>query len=104
MADDLGHFIDVFSALGDPTRLEMLRLIDQAGEMPCTTLVNALGVAKSTVSYHVKVLAHAKLITVRKEGRNYFYTPRRDDLDEVVPGFRRRLGRMRTSGTRRSAA
>lgn len=104
MAADLERFIVVFTALGDPTRLEMLRLIDKAGELPCTVLVTTLGVAKSTVSYHVKVLAYAKLITVRKEGRNYFYTPKRDILDEAVPGFRKRLSGMKTNGTRKSAA
>ncbi|TGV08245.1 transcriptional regulator [Mesorhizobium sp. M8A.F.Ca.ET.173.01.1.1] len=91
MATDLEHYTAIFAALGEATRLEMLRLIDQAGEMPCTVLVESLGVAKSTVSYHVKILTHARLISVRKQGRNYFYTPRRDVLDEAVPGLRGRL-------------
>ncbi len=92
MNADFEHYTEIFTALGEATRLQMLRLIDQAGEMPCTVLVENLGVAKSTVSYHVKILAHAKLISVRKQGRNYFYTPRRDVLDEAVPGLRERLG------------
>lgn len=92
MAADLDHYTAIFTALGEKTRLQMLRLIDEAGEMPCTLLVENLGVAKSTVSYHVKILAHARLISIRKQGRNYFYTLRRDILDEAVPGFRKRLG------------
>lgn len=92
MTADLDHYTAIFTALGETTRLQMMRLIDEAGEMPCTLLVEKLGVAKSTVSYHVKILAHAKLISIRKQGRNYFYTLRRDVLDEAVPGFRERLG------------
>ena len=92
MATDLDHYTAIFTALGETTRLQMLRLIDEAGEMPCTRLVENLGVAKSTVSYHVKILAHAKLISIRKQGRNSFYTLRREILDEAVPGFRERLG------------
>ncbi|KQU85848.1 hypothetical protein ASD12_31075 [Mesorhizobium sp. Root102] len=53
-------------ALGETTRLKMLRLIEQAGEMPCTVLVDHLVVVKSTVSYRVIILAHAKLISIRK--------------------------------------
>src|SRR5689334_8188643 len=91
MAVELERYAAIFTALGEATRLHMIQMIDDAGEMPCTTLIERLGVAKSTVSYHVKILAHAKLISVRKQGRNYFYTPRRDVLDAVMPGLRDRL-------------
>lgn len=92
MTPDFERYTAIFTALGESTRLEMLRLIDQADEMPCTALIEKLGVAKSTVSYHVKILAHARLIAVRKQGRNYFYTARREVLDDAVPGLRERLG------------
>ncbi|MGX8014175.1 ArsR/SmtB family transcription factor (plasmid) [Mesorhizobium sp. ORM8.1] len=91
MTVDLERYTVIFTALSEATRLQMIQMIDEAGEMPCTALIDRLAVAKSTVSYHVKILAHAKLISVRKQGRNYFYTPRRDVLDEVMPGLRRRL-------------
>jgi DNA-binding transcriptional ArsR family regulator len=41
-------------------------------------------VTKSTISYHIKALVHAHLIEVRKEGRYYFYTLRRDILAMVL--------------------
>lgn len=104
MKADIEHYTSIFTALSEATRLEMLRLIDKAGEMPCTALVESLGVAKSTVSYHVKILAHAKLISVRKQGRNYFYTPRRDVMDEAVPGFRQRLGTPDVAPEKETAA
>jgi len=92
MAIELERYTAIFTAMGEATRLQMVQMIDEAGEMPCTTLVEKLGVAKSTVSYHVKILAHARLISVRKQGRNYFYTTRRDVLDEAMPGLRAKLG------------
>lgn len=96
MTIDLERYIAIFAALSEATRLQMIQLIDEADEMPCTALIERLGVAKSTVSYHIKILAHAKLISIRKQGRNYFYTPRRDVLDEAMPGLRERLA---TQGT-----
>lgn len=91
MTTDLDRYSMIFTALSEITRLQMMKMIDEAGELPCTVLIERLGVAKSTVSYHVKILAHAKLIAVRKQGRNYFYTPRRDVLDGLMPGLRKRL-------------
>ena len=83
--------VQVFKALADPTRLDMLRLIDSLGEYPCTSLERALPVGKSTISYHVKILSNAGLISVRRQGRNLFYTLHRDVLDFYSPGLLERL-------------
>jgi len=103
MTIELERYTAIFTALSEATRLHMMQMIDEAGEIPCTVLIDRLGVAKSTVSYHVKILAHAKLISVRKQGRNYFYTPRRDVMDEVVPGLRERLASPKKPGERQTA-
>jgi Predicted transcriptional regulators len=99
MTDELERYTAIFTAMGEATRLQMVQMIDEAGEMPCTALVERLGIAKSTVSYHIKILAHAKLISVRKQGRNYFYTTRRDVIDEAMPGLRAKLGSSATAAT-----
>lgn len=103
MTIELERYTAIFTALSEATRLQMMQMIDEAGEMPCTALIDRLGVAKSTVSYHVKILAHARLISVRKQGRNYFYTPRRDVLDEVMPGLRERLAAQMAPSGRKKA-
>jgi len=96
MTLELERYTEIFTAMGEPTRLQMVQMIDESGEMPCTALVEKLGVAKSTVSYHIKILSHARLVSVRKQGRNYFYTLRRDVLDEAMPGIRSRLASAET--------
>lgn len=78
-------------ALADPTRLEILRLIGSENEYPCTSLEVEVPVRKSTISYHVKSLSHAGLVSVRRQGRYYFYTLHRDVLDFYVPGLLDRL-------------
>ncbi len=84
----IDDYAAIFTALSEPTRLRMFRLIDKTEEMPCTRLIDTLGLAKSTISYHVKVLFHAGLIRIRKQGRNYFYTARRDVFDRALPSVR----------------
>ena len=84
---------EIFSALSDPTRLQMVRLLFSENEVACTTFEGLFPISKSTISYHVKALRHAGLIKVRKEGKYYHYVLQREELDERVPG----LGALLTS-------
>jgi DNA-binding transcriptional ArsR family regulator len=88
---DLEQYRDVFSALSEPIRLDIVRQIADVEELPCTALDESLPVSKSTISYHVKLLRHANLISVRKDGRNYFYTVKRDVFEHFVPNLLERL-------------
>jgi DNA-binding transcriptional ArsR family regulator len=67
------HLVNVFRALGDPTRLQMMRMISRDGEVACTTFLDRFAVTKSTISYHVRILRSAHLVAIRKEGTFYFY-------------------------------
>jgi DNA-binding transcriptional ArsR family regulator len=74
---------EVFKALGDPVRWSIVAQIAAVDELPCADLEQTLPVSKPTISYHTKILQQAGLISVRKEGRNYFYALRRDVLRDV---------------------
>jgi DNA-binding transcriptional ArsR family regulator len=75
---------EVFKALGDPIRWSIVTQMAAVDELPCLALEDTLPVSKPTISYHTKILHHAGLISVRKEGRNYFYTLRRDALHQAL--------------------
>ncbi|HTF11779.1 MAG TPA: metalloregulator ArsR/SmtB family transcription factor [Asanoa sp.] len=75
---------DVFKALSDPMRWTIIQAMGDVDELACTTIEQLLPVSKPTISYHIKVLYHAGLIEIRKQGRNYFYRLRRAALDEVM--------------------
>lgn len=90
-APSLNEYAAIFTALSEPTRLRMIQLIDGADEMACTRLVETLGLAKATISYHMKILSQANLIRVRKQGRNYFYTAQRETLDNALQDVRQNL-------------
>jgi len=74
---------EVFKALGDPVRWSIIAQIAAVDELPCAELERTLPVSKPTISYHTKILQQAGLLSVRKEGRNYFYTLQRDVLNEI---------------------
>ena len=75
---------EIFKALSDPVRWSIIVQMASVDELACITLEDTLPVSKPTISYHTKILQHAGLIDVRKEGRNYFYTLRRDVLHGVL--------------------
>ena len=75
---------EAFKALGDPVRWSIVQQMGAVPELACATLENTLPVSKPTISYHTKILVQAGLVEVRKQGRNYFYTLRRETLRQVM--------------------
>ena len=63
----------VARALGDPTRLRILRAIASRPELTCQELVERCAVSQATVSHHLKVLVDAGLVAVRKGGAFHYY-------------------------------
>jgi len=74
----------VFQALADPIRWQIVQLMAATDELACVTLETTLPIAKSTISYHIKILHNAELIDVRKDGRNYHYRLRRARLGQLM--------------------
>ncbi|MEO3855874.1 metalloregulator ArsR/SmtB family transcription factor [Acrocarpospora sp. B8E8] len=75
---------EIFKALGDPIRWEIVRQMAAVDELACSTLEDTLPVSKPTISYHTKILTQAGLVDVRKDGRNYYYTLRRNVLHDLM--------------------
>jgi DNA-binding transcriptional ArsR family regulator len=81
---DRSNASEIFKALGDPIRLDIVRQVADAGELAWGALEDTLPVSKPTISYHIKTLVQANLLSVRKEGRNFYYTIRHDTLNELL--------------------
>ena len=75
---------EIFKALSDPIRWNIIVQMASVDELACVTLEDTLPVSKPTISYHTKILYQAGLINVRKSGRNYFYSLRREVLHELL--------------------
>ena len=64
---------EVFQALSDPTRREILRLL-RNGDMTAGEIADQFSLAKSTLSGHFNVLKHAELIVAEKNGTTVVYS------------------------------
>ena len=75
----------VLYALGDPIRLEIVKLLATQGELPCAAF--ELSVAKSTMSHHFKLLREAGILYCRKQGTQHMNSLRCEDLEACYPGL-----------------
>ncbi|RYE31659.1 MAG: ArsR family transcriptional regulator [Hyphomicrobiales bacterium] len=76
---------DVFHALSDPFRLEVVRRLAVEGEQSCQALEGDR--PKSSVSHHFRVLREAGLIRTRNEGVTRMNALRREDIEQRFPGL-----------------
>jgi DNA-binding transcriptional ArsR family regulator len=91
---------DVFNAIAEPQRREILMLLT-TGERSVNDLVEALGLRQPQVSKHLKVLRAVGLVSVREVGQQRFYRLNAEGLkpiyDWVTPFerlWRERLDRL----------
>lgn len=76
---------NVLTALGNPLRLTVVRVLAVGGEHSCSAVLS--GIPKSTLTHHWRVLRDSGVIWQRPNGRENLLSLRREDLDERFPGL-----------------
>jgi ArsR family transcriptional regulator len=78
--------IRALGALASESRLAVFRLLVKRGPKGFTPseLIERLRVPAATLSFHLKELMHAGLINSRREGRNLYYCPDVEHMNELV--------------------
>lgn len=74
---------DVYSAVADPTRREMIHLLAGADELPLHEITARFPMGRTAVSKHLKVLREAELVTERKVGRETRFRFNPEPLKEI---------------------
>jgi DNA-binding transcriptional ArsR family regulator len=85
---ELNHAARCLEKLGNPTRLEVFRLLVKAGNegLPVGEIQDHLGVPASTLSHHLAHLVSAGLVLQEREGRVLRCRPNFPLMDDLV-GF-----------------
>jgi ArsR family transcriptional regulator len=73
---------EMFHALSDETRIGVLQML-RGGERCVCDLQDELGAAQSRLSFHLRVLKDAGLVSDRREGRWAYYAIVPDALQEA---------------------
>ena len=78
--------VTALAALAQDTRLAAYRLLVQQGPtgLAAGEIAGRLDIAPATLSFHLKELAHAGLVTSRQEGRFVFYAANFEAMNALV--------------------
>ena len=86
------QFQQVARALADPQRFAILERVAAAkGELPCKTIVQEFPICQATISHHIKELAEAGLIELRREAQSAFLSLRKPTIEAYRRELKRRL-------------
>ena len=72
-AFQLGEAVPVFAALGDATRLGLLRRLSAEGPLSITHLSEGTGVTRQAITRHLHALGSAGLVRDTRRGRDRIY-------------------------------
>lgn len=78
--------VKVYKALGEPTRLKLVKTLASAPQMACQDIVDKLNIqSNSTLTHHLKLLTDCGLLVMEKEGTYRYYSLQRDVLKKYAP-------------------
>jgi len=73
---------DVFQAIADPTRRDIISLISKKPMTP-NTVADSFNLSRQAISKHINILADCGLLSLEIQGREYYYTMQVKKLVEV---------------------
>ncbi len=73
---------DVFQAIADPTRRQIINLIAQK-PMNLNAIADNFDMSRPAISQHIKILTECKIVMIRQQGRERFCEAKLETLSEV---------------------
>ncbi len=74
---------DVFHALSDPTRRQILRMLSR-GDLNAGEIAAAFSLSKPSISHHLNTLRQAELVLSRRQGQMIIYSLHTTVLQEAL--------------------
>lgn len=79
----LFELADLFKVFGDSTRLRIMVTISE-NEMSVLNIAETLNMEQSTISHQLRVLRQNKLVRVRREGKQIYYSLDDDHVKKII--------------------
>lgn len=73
---------DVFQAIADPTRRQILSILANEA-LNLSSVAENFDVSRPAISKHIKILTECGLVVIKKEGRDHYCEAKLDKLHEV---------------------
>jgi ArsR family transcriptional regulator len=103
--DKIENLVEIFKALSDPTRLRLVKLLNdcqpgvcKGGPLCVNALAHQLGVTQSAVSQHLRILRQAGLVSSARHGSFMHYSLDLEGLEKYRAALRETLGKDFVTG------
>ncbi len=77
---DLSEFFKVF---GDSTRISIISVLHEGGEMCVCDIADTLGISQSAISHQLRILRTAALVKPRRDGKTIYYSLDDEHVSEI---------------------
>jgi DNA-binding transcriptional ArsR family regulator len=81
--------MDVFTALAEPTRRNILEMLASRGQLSATDISDKFKVSPPAISQHLKVLREANLVQMEKHAQQRLYQLNPDAFSELEEWVKR---------------
>ncbi|HWO96847.1 MAG TPA: metalloregulator ArsR/SmtB family transcription factor [Bacillus sp. (in: firmicutes)] len=82
--ETFGHYASAFKALADPKRLKLMNELCTRGQVCVCDLCEIMEMPQSKLSYHLKILMDADLITQEKKGKWNYYELNQSRMNHLL--------------------
>lgn len=87
IAKSMARCTDLFLALGEPVRQQILLLLTEYEELNVNQLTERLPLSRPAISHHLKILRQAGLVSVRRAGVENYHALTADDAIVLLDRF-----------------
>ena len=81
--ETLERIAELFKAFGDPTRVQILSLLQQR-EHCVSDITDAVQISQSAISHQLRILKQMHLIKFRRDGKNILYSLADDHVRTIL--------------------
>jgi ArsR family transcriptional regulator, arsenate/arsenite/antimonite-responsive transcriptional repressor len=92
---------DVFKALADPTRRQILRMLNTRPEMSAGEIASAFEMSAPSMSHHFNVLKEADLISQRRDRQQILYSLNTTVVEDLLTLMLGMFGKTRQEARRK---
>lgn len=83
-ADAVQQAATMLKCIGHPIRLQIIELLDRAGEQNVTTVYETLEIEQAVASQHLNLMRDKGILASRREGVNVFYSINDSRVTQVI--------------------
>jgi ArsR family transcriptional regulator len=83
---------EVLRAVAHPHRLLIVEMLRQQQSMNVTEMYERLGIEQAVASHHLRILKDRGVVSVRREGKNSYYSLTHEAYFEILEVLKRVLG------------